>query len=424
MNYRQLFDGIEVPVKLEDGSSIVPINFDNGATTPPLKSVTELIIENIKNYGPIARGTGQKGDICTTEFEEARKIILDFFNLGKLDTHTVVFTKSTTEGINILSKVLKREKNEIVLTTRMEHHANDLPWRFSGNVEYVEVDEMGRINIEDIENKLIENKGLIKYVSITAASNVTGYLNPINDIARLCHKYGAKIIVDAAQIVAHKEVNMKGKKYNEQIDFLVFSGHKIYAPFGCGAIVGLKQELSDVDPFLKGGGCVKGVFDKYVIWDDIPKRLEAGTQNFFGAISMAKAMKDLKKIGFNNIYNHEMDIKNHIIRNMKNMENIIIYGDSNNINDRLGVITFNIENKDYEYVAKKLANESGIALRCGKFCAHPYVFRLLGVSDLNGYIDVINDAEDYGTVRASLGLYNTMKEANIFLDKLEDIIKK
>lgn len=424
MNYRYLFDGIEVPVKLDNGSVVVPINFDNGATTPPLKSVTKVIEENIKNYGPIARGIGQKGDICTNKFEESRKIILDFFNLKNTNTHTVIFTKSTTEGLNLLSKVLKRSDNEKILTTRMEHHANDLPWRFSGKVDYVEVDNLGRINVDDIESKLIENDGLIKYVTITAASNVTGYINPIHDIAKLCHKYGAKIIVDGAQIVAHKEVNMKGKDSSEQIDFLVFSGHKIYAPFGGGVIVGLKGDLNDAEPFLKGGGCVEGVFDKYVIWKKIPQKLEAGTQNFFGTIAIAQSVQDLKKLGLKNIFDHEMEIKNHIINELKKIKGIIIYGDEYKIDDRLGVITFNIEGKDYEDVAKKLANDKGIALRCGKFCAHPYVYRLLGVSDLGGYIDVSSRLEDYGMIRASLGLYNTIEEANVFLNELENLVLK
>lgn len=424
INYRELFYGVDVPVKLVSGSEAIPINFDNGATTPPLKSATEIIIENIQNYGPIARGLGQKGDFCTTKFEEARDILLNFFNLKNTNTHTVIFTKSDTEGLNLLSHVLIKNKREKVLTTRMEHHANDLPWRNNSTVLYVDVDKLGRINIDDIEKELIENNGEIKYVTVTAASNVTGYINPINDIARLCHKHDAKIIVDAAQLVAHKSINMKGNDKSEQIDFLTFSAHKAYAPFGSGAIIGLTEYLSNVEPFLIGGGCVEGVFDKDVIWNEQPHRLEAGTQNFFGVLAMAESLKELKKIGFENIFTHEKQIKNYIINEIKKINKVIVYGDTVNTDDRIGVIPFNIEGNDYEEIAMKLANERAIALRCGKFCAHPYVYRLLGISDSDAYIDVTSKAENFGMIRASLGLYNTIEEASDFLNALESLVLK
>lgn len=424
MNYRYLFEGIETPVKLLNGSSIIPINFDNGATTPPFKSVIKTILEDIQYYGPIARGLGQKGDICTRKFEEARESVLEFFNLKDTNTHTVIFTKSATESLNILSNILIKDKNTKVMTTRMEHHANDLPWRDVADVVYIEVDNLGRIKIEDIEENLIKYNGQIKYVTITGASNVTGYINPINDIAKICHKYGAKIIVDAAQLVAHKEINMKGENKSEQIDFIAFSAHKAYAPFGVGAIVGLIEDLSNTDPFLKGGGCVKGVFDSNVLWSSIPQLHEAGTQNFLGVMAMVDALKELKEIGFDNISNHESDIKDHIIKEMKKINNTIIYADTVNIEDRLGVIAFNIKDIDYEKVAQQMANDMGIALRCGKFCAHPYAYRLLNVSDMNGYIDVTSDLENLGLIRASLGLYNTIEEANTFLNALEYISLK
>ncbi|WP_081712186.1 aminotransferase class V-fold PLP-dependent enzyme [[Clostridium] dakarense] len=423
MNYRDLFEGIETPVKLQNGSYIVPINFDNGATTPPFKSVINTILEDIKYYGPISRGLGQKGDICTQKFEDAREEVLKFFNLKESNTHTVVFTKSDTESLNILSDILIKGKDIKVMTTRMEHHANDLPWRYSSSVVYIDVDEFGRVNIDDIEKKLIENKGRIKYVSITAASNVTGYVNPINHIAKICHKYDAKIIIDAAQLVAHQEINMKGETDDEQIDFLTFSAHKAYAPFGSGALVGLVEDLSNVDPFLKGGGCVKGVFDDNVLWGLPPQLHEAGTQNFLGVMGMVQALKDLKEIGFDNISKHESDIKDHLIKEMNKINNLIVYGDSVNTQDRLGVISFNVKNMNYEKVAQKMAKDMAIALRCGKFCAHPYVYRLLNISDMNAYIDVSSGLENIGMIRASLGLYNTIEEANIFLNALEYIAK-
>ena len=347
--------------------------------------------------------------------------MLKFFNLQDTNTHTVIYTKTTTESLNILANILIKNKNDKVLTTRMEHHANDLPWRKNDTVEYVDVDELGRIKIEDIENKLKKENGNIKIVSVTGASNVTGYINPIHEIARLAHKYGAIIVVDGAQLVAHKEVDMKGKDPSEQIDFLVFSAHKIYAPFGSGVIVGLIKDLDVKEPFVKGGGCVDYVFDDNVIWSEPPSLHEAGSPNFIGAMAMVRALEELKKIGFENIYNHERKIKDYLIEEMKKIDNVTIYGDTENTEDRLGVISFNIKNKDCYKVADIFAKESAVSLRAGKFCAHPYVARLLKVSNSYEEYEKNLDDADFGMVRLSIGLYNTMEEAKIFIDELKRI---
>lgn len=420
MNYRNLFDGVNNPIKLENGRFVVPINFDNGATTPPLKSAVATINSNIKNYASIGRGAGPKADFCTKKFEEAREDILEFFHVKETTKHTVVFVKSTTEGLNLLASVLIKDKKELVLTTRMEHHANDLPWRYASRVDYVDVDDLGRIRMEDIERKLMRYRGQVKYVSITAASNVTGYINDINKIAKICHKYGAKIVVDGAQIVAHQEVNMQGECEEEQIDFLVFSAHKAYAPFGSGAVVGLKEYLADVEPFLKGGGIVEHVYDDSLEWNRIPERLEAGTQNFLGVIAMARALKDLKSIGFDNIALHEKQIKEHLFSKMKEMEHVILYGDTNNIDDRLGIICFNVIDNNFETLAEDFAKQKGISMRYGKFCAHPYCDRLLGERYKKTYKKT---EEETGMIRISLGLYNTMEEANVFLKHLSNCHK-
>ena len=202
---------------------------------------------------------------------------------------------------------------------------------------------------------------------------------------------------------------------------MTFSAHKAYAPFGSGAIVGKKDYLNEEDPFLSGGGCVAGVFDERLIWTAVPEKYEAGTQNFFGAIAMAKALSDLKNIGFQNIEMHEKLLKDYIINSMKSIKNVIMYGDVDYTDDRIGVIPFNIKNRDYSEVSIKMATENAISLRAGKFCAHTYVYRLLGVSDSDAYRDVISGEYFYGMIRASLGLYNTKDEADIFLNELDQI---
>ena len=421
LDYRKIFLGVDVKFKLENGKKLIPIGFDNGATTPALKCVFDEVYNNLLIYGSIGRGQGPKGELSTRKYEESRDKVLKFFNLQETNTHTVIYTKTTTESLNILADILIKNKNDKVLTTRMEHHANDLPGRKNATVEYVDVDELGRIKIEDIENKLKKENGNIKIVSVTGASNVTGYINSIHEIARLAHKYGAIIVVDGAQLVAHKEVDMKGKDPSEQIDFLVFSAHKIYAPFGSVVIVGPIKYLDVKEPFVKGGGCVDYVFDDNVIWSEPPSLHEAGSPNFIGAMAMVRALEELKKIGFENIYNHERKIKDYLIEEMKKIDNVIIYGDTENTEDRLGVISFNIKNKDCYKVADIFAKESAVSLRAGKFCAHPYVARLLKVSNSYEEYEKNLDDADFGMVRLSIGLYNTMEEAKIFIDELKRI---
>ncbi|MCC3869835.1 aminotransferase class V-fold PLP-dependent enzyme [Terrisporobacter mayombei] len=420
--YRDLFVGVDKPVQLADGNMAMPIGFDNGATTPSLKSSYKALCEGLMTYGAVARGTGQKSEITTQKYEESRQIILDFFNVGDDSRYTAVFGKTTTECMNLLSNVLIKSKDDKILTTRMEHHANDLPWRYSATVEYVDVDKNGRISVDNIENKLREKNGTIKYVTVTGASNVTGYVNPIHEIAKICHKYNAKIIVDGAQLVAHKEINMKGENPGEEIDFLAFSSHKTYAPFGTGVIVGLKEDLSNATPFLKGGACVKAVTDYDVIWDEPPALHEAGSPNSLGAMATARALQELKQIGYDNIYKHEMMLKEFIITEMKKIDRVILYGDNENIDDRLGIIVFNIDGQNYKTMGKRFADEMGIALRTGKFCAHPYVNRLMGVSDETACNNAYNNRPTNGMLRASLGLYNTVEEARAFIAYIKYLV--
>lgn len=422
IEYRDLFVGVGTPVYLKNNQKVIPIGFDNGATTPSFKSSFRAFTKGLLTYGAVARGTGQKSEITTQNYENARQMIKDFFYVGNDENYTVIFGKTTTECINMLSKILINDKSEKILTTRMEHHANDLPWRDVATVEYVDVDRLGRISINDIEMKLKTNKGKIKYVTVAGASNVTGYVNPIHEIAKICHKYNAKIIVDGAQLVAHKEINMKGNSKEEQIDFLVFSSHKVYAPYGMGAIIGLKEDLSNDSPYLKGGGCVKMVLDDEVVWDNPPALHEGGSPNALGAVATARALQELKEIGMENVYNHEKKIKEYIITELKKIDKVILYADNDNIDDRLGTIVFNIEGQDYKVMGKRFAEEMGIALRVGKFCAHPYVCRLYGLSKKDIEKNKYNYLENIGMIRISLGLYNTMEEAELFISYVKYLV--
>lgn len=419
---RDLFVGIDRKVEVEGKGKIIPINFDNAATTPAFKRVLKRVIECSEMYGSIARGDGQKSQFCSDTYEECRNYIMNYFNAPQ-NLYTAIFTDNTTMGINRLSNILIKDRDDIVITTRMEHHSNDLPWRGKCNLKYLEVDNNGRVKIDDLEEMLIKYCGKVKYVTISGASNVTGYLNDIRRAAKLAHKYGAHIIVDGAQLAAHKKVSMLGVKSDENIDYLVFSAHKMYAPFGSGAIIGLKEAFNYYPPDILGGGIVYMVRDDGQVYLDTPEKNEPGTPNFFGIVAMAQAMKDMERIGFRTIEENEKYIFSRLLEGMKSINNVHLYGDCENIDDRLGIMVFNIDGMSYEEVGEKLANIRGIAVRQGGFCAHPYTRRLLGIND--------KDLDDYigrngipGMVRVSLGIYNTEKEVDIFLDTIEYICRR
>ena len=421
-NYRYLFDGVDLTIKLSDGAYVTPICFDNGATTPPFKCVNKEIMKHMQMYGSIGRGKGPKSEYSTRVYEKCREYIKQYFNIAGDNKYTVIFTKNTTEGMNLLANTLINSKCDKVLTTRMEHHANDLPWRYTSNVIYVDVDKEGKVNVGDIEDALINHKGEIKYVTITGASNVTGYVNPINDIARVAHKYGAKIIVDAAQLAPHREINMKGTGNNDSIDFLALSAHKMYAPYGSGVVIGLTEDLKNKEPFLKGGGAVDLVFDYDIYWSEPPSKFEAGTPNYLGAIALYTAMNKLKEIGFDKIQEHEELLKNRLLDGLEGMNRIVLYGTREC--DRLGVVPFNIDGINYENVADRLSYIRGIGVRQGAFCAHTYVRRLLGISDEEAQALLSRDCKAAGMIRASFGLYNTCQEVDEFLDTLDFMISR
>ena len=420
---RELFIGLDKKVPILGGHKVIPINFDNAATTPVFKCVLNKIIEASEDYGSIGRGLGQKSEFSTNVYNECRSFILDFFKAPS-DVYTAIFVNNTTEGINKLSNILITSKDDVVITSRMEHHSNDLPWRSKCILDYIEVDNDGRLKVEQLEQKLIEYKGRVKYISLIAASNVTGYVNDLAIIAKMVHKYGAKLIVDGAQIVAHKRIYMTSDIEGENIDFLVFSAHKMYAPFGSGAIVGLKKYFNELDPDIKGGGTVEAVLDYSEIWLQTPEKNEAGSPNFFGAVALVSGIKELDRIGYDKIEKHEKIILAKTLEGLKSIPRIINYGDVLNYNDRLGIAVFNVDGMYNAQVAKILAGFRAIAVRQGAFCAHPYIKRLLHLSDEEATSYLTNSrCRMPGMVRLSFGVYNSIEEVNTFLNIIEWISK-
>ncbi len=415
---RNLVVGTDTKVPLLNGRYAVAINFDNAATTPPLCSVMRRINEFAPWYSSVHRGTGYKSVFVSEIYEETRQVIKEFVKAGPDDI--VIYTKNTTEGINILSHILWHEDSkQIILSTDMEHLSNDLPWRNRFKVEYVCVDEYGRISISDLEEKLRKYGGKIKLVTVTGASNVTGYITPIHQIARLAHRYGAKILVDGAQLVPHCPVNMKSCDAAGQIDYLVFSGHKMYAPFGIGVLIGPKETFSRVEPFLKGGGSVNLVAREFVEWDDSPYKDEAGTPNPMGIVALAAAMQTLSRVGMDVIHEYERSLIDYTIMGLSRIPGIRLYSCTTKTEARVSLISFDMPGIDHRLLAKILSYEAAIAVRSGLFCAHPYVEKLLKMTneDLKYYHNNPEVAVP-GLVRVSLGIYNNRQEIDVMLDLL------
>ena len=417
-NIRDYVVGIDEPVTLEDGSTTVQINFDNAATTPALQPVLDEVNNKMLMYGSIGRGFSPKSNYSTDLYNNTRDKVLNFLNADP-ELYTCVYVNTTTDGLNKLASALVESKKDIILATRMEHHANDLPWRERCKVIYAEVDDQGRIIYDDIEKLLKEND--VKYVTVTAASNVTGYVTDVHRVAKMAHKYGAKIIVDGAQIVAHRKFSIMSDDPEENIDFFVFSAHKMYSPFGGGAIVGLTEVLDQHMPEFYGGGTINIVGDDWVDYKYAPMVYEAGSPNYPGVVGLGKAIDILQEIGFDAIEEHEKVLNQRLMDGLKKIDNVVIYGDSEDLSDRVGVISFNFTDVNSYQLATKMADTKGIATRRGAFCANPYVWRLWGLTEeeVRGFQECSSESTP-GMIRASFGIYNTEEEVDEFLKAIEE----
>ena len=422
--------GYEMQVPLLDGSRRQYINFDNAASTPSLKSVVDKVNEFMKWYSSIHRGTGFKSQLCSEAFDHSREIVADFVNVDPA-THAVIFVKNATEAINKLAHRIPINDDQVVLVSKMEHHSNDLPWRANAKVIHVNIKEDGSLDDEDLINKLKQYNGKVALVALTGASNVSGWVNDINHLAEVCHEHGTKILIDAAQLAPHRSINMKPQNDPGHVDFLALSAHKIYAPFGAGVLIGDKDFFKEGDPDYVGGGTVDIVSLDYAYWTEAPEKEEAGTPNTVGVIAMAEALQTLKKIGMDVVADHEKELTHYMLSQMKEIDGIQIYGSSNPdvVENRLGVIAFNVHDLPHALTASILNYEGGIGVRNGCFCAHPYIKILMGVTEEESRQieeEILNGDRSHfpGAVRASFGIYNSKQEIDGFIDMLKIISNK
>lgn len=420
-NIRDYVVGVNELVELEDGSTRPLINFDNAATTPALQPVVDEVDRQLAMYGSIGRGFSQKSNYSTDLYNATRDKVLDFVGADP-EQYTCFYVNNTTDGLNKLASALIESEDDLVLATRIEHHANDLSWRERCRVIYAEVDEQGRVDYDSLEQMLDENEE-VKYVAITAASNVTGYVTDVHRVARMAHEHGAMIIVDGAQIVAHRAFSMMGETPEENIDFFVFSAHKMYSPFGGGAVVGLTEVLNEHMPEFYGGGTVRIVSDYWQTYKDAPAVYEAGSPNYPGVVGLGKAIEILQEVGFDAIEEHERVLNQRLLDGLKQFDTVIIYGDSDDLSDRVGVISFNFSDVNSYQLARKMSAIGAVATRRGAFCAHPYVWRLMGIPEemQEGFLEC-EDSGTPGMIRVSFGIYNTEEEVDEFLTILAEAI--
>lgn len=419
--FRNMVVGVNAPVPLDNGTYTTGINFDNAATTPAFVSVEKEIHDFLPWYSSIHRGKGYKSVVSTDAYEAGREVIRNYVRAGS--DAAVIYTKNTTEAINLLACAMKQQKDDrdTVISTWMEHAANDLPWRDKFRVEYVEVDRYGRLDLNDYEAKLVKYRGKIRLVTVTGAANVTGYLNDIYQLASMAHKYDTPIHVDGAQLVPHVPTDVRPAGSPEHIDYLSFSAHKLYAPFGSGVLIGPKSPFEEGVPYCMGGSAIKLVTHDRIWWEEPPAKCEAGTPNLMGIVAMAAALKTMNKIGMQNAFEHERSLLNYAYGQMCNIPDIQLYSHPDK-QKSIGVIPFTVEGVHHSLISAILSYEAGIAVRNGFFCAHPYCERLLGYTAKQIEDIAEKNALFPGLVRVSFGLYNTYGEIDKFINFMHTIV--
>jgi len=395
------------------------VNLDYAASGPALQVVHDAIEELLEWYSSVHRGAGFKSRASTAAYEGARESIRRFVNAR--DDDAVIITRNTTDSINLLAGTLPHGTHVVAFSG--EHHANLLPWKRIG-VRYLPVPESPAVMLEQLASTLEDLPGCEDphLVAVTGASNVTGEIWPLAQIAEITHRFGARLLVDAAQLAPHAPIDMQ----RDGIDFLAMSGHKLYAPYGAGALIGERDWLSSGDPFLRGGGAVKLVTIDETLWAELPDRQEAGSPNVVGAVALGVACDTLAAAGMDRIAVEERDLVAYArerLSAIEGFEHYVVWADDH---PRTGLLTFNLAGVPYDLLAAVLSAEHGIGIRHGCFCAHPLMVRLLHVAD--DEVDRLltetragHHERLPGAARMSLGLGSTTDDIDVMADALRAI---
>ena len=362
--------GRQVPVL---GGGTVPATFlDAAASAPALTGVRDVVDEFLPWYSSVHRGAGWTSQVSTHAYESSRRAVATF--VGARADDVVVFTRNTTDALNLLASAVPSDG--CVVTFGAEHHANLLPWR-RGRVTHLPVPDDPADLTTRLDEALADCPRERTLVAVTGASNVTGELWPVRALAAVARRHGARIVVDAAQLAPHAPVDMA----DDDVDWVVLSGHKLYAPYGAGALVGRQDWLEAREPYLAGGGAVAFVTLDDVAWGRLPDRQEAGSPNVVGAVALAAACRILGTYGMDRIAEHEAELAEHArhgLAMIPGVRQLALWGPEH---PRIGVVTFDVDGWHHGHLATVLSAEHGVAVRDGCFCAHPLMLRLLDVPE-------------------------------------------
>lgn len=379
------------------------ICFDNACSTLRPLSVINAISAYYQEYPVCAGRSSYSLAVSLTEkCEASRKLIAKFINAK--NSKEIVFVKNATEGINLVAHSLNLEKGDIVLTTDKEHNSNLVPWQLlkskKGIVHKVVFsNEDNTFNIESFKETM---SGEVKLVAMVWTSNLDGVTNPVKEIIKIAHQYGAKVLLDATQVAGHRKIDV----VDLDVDFLVFSGHKILGPCGVGVLYGKQELLNELDPFLTGGGTVSYSDHDRHEFLAVPEKFEAGIQDYAGILGLGEAVRYLEKVGLKNIAQHEYELNKFITSELQKNAFVKIIGPAD-ASLRGGIFSFWIDGMESHQVAIMLEQMGGIMVRSGQHCVNSW-FNARGIKS---------------SVRASVYFYNTMEEAKAFVDAVNKITK-
>jgi selenocysteine lyase/cysteine desulfurase len=399
--------GDGIPVACADGTERPYLSMDAAASTAALGSVLARVEEFIPWYSSVHRGAGHKSQVATAAYEDARAAAMAFAGRvpspGGRNGDVAIICRNTTEALNHLAYRLGLARDDVVVTTVVEHHANLLPWARAATCRYVECGRDGTFTGSNVVSAL-DQRPAPRLLAITGASNITGWMPPLGQIIAAAHDRGIPVVVDAAQLAPHRPLPADA-------DFLAWSGHKMYAPFGAGVLLGPARAFADGDPFLAGGGAVDLVDLDEVVWTDPPEREEAGSPNVIGAVALHAAIDALTAIGWPALIGHERRIARLLREGLAAIPGVRLLGPDADA-ETLPVATFTVEGVPHALVAARLAAEEAIGVRHGCFCAHPYLMRLLGLTreEVGRFRDQVRRGDRSqmpGAVRASAGLNTT-----------------
>jgi len=390
--------GGDTPVPLVDGRSVPYANLDCAASAPALESVAARVVEVLPLYASVHRGAGYLSQVSTALYEASRAAVARF--AGARPDDVAVITRNTTDALNLLAGCVPEGGRVLVLD--LEHHANLLPWvrsvRGSGRVATIlPVAPTVAATLSALRAELARRPYAL--VTVTGASNVTGEALPLASVVALAQEGGARVAVDGAQLLPHRAFSLAGSG----VDYVAFSGHKTYAPFGAGALVGRRDWLDAGTPYLAGGGAVRDVRTDRTLWQPAPARHEGGSPNVLGAVALAQACDTLAALPGGALAAHETALRDRLLDGLADLPGVRVLRLWPDSADPVGVVSFTVEGHDPGLVAAYLSAEHGVGVRDGRFCAHPLLARV---------------GAPGGAVRASVGVGTTAGTVDRLLDGL------